>query len=521
MNHLVTRRLFAGLGAAVTAGAVALSGTPASAAVTGVAAFLYDVTVAVDSPGVSRSVSLYAEQEIETTDLTLTFDTVGLAGIATLTPEVDPWFDDFACTTAGTVTTCVYAREWPTSFGPDGVSGLLNYTIAPVTGAVVDASGTLAYTMTSNGMSSSGTSRVTIGEGVDLAAYDAAPVTVPGTPGGTAVTRAGVSNVGAKDADGVVLWVGTERGMRLSRAYSNCWYRTDNDQGAYCEFDETLTAGGLYSTGLTYDVDASVPSPGRRISFLQWLTPSEFTDTQSQWAFGGTTFAKGTGSEKLTLTSSASARRAQTDTDETNNYSYIQVEMTGANPADLAAIGTTVDGDAGATEEIRVGMRNLGPATIDTSWGGVPAAFLRVRVPEGTTAVTVDENCFEFGEAAGGYVCAHPETRFPAGTDAFFTFTLRIDKKITNATGQINVNDKDFCAACAGDGNTSNDVSYIVANGDGTVPVPGTGGEGGGGGTLPVTGVQTGLIGAAGVALLALGAGAFLLARRRRTSFVA
>lgn len=53
---------------------------------------------------------------------------------------------------------------------------------------------------------------------------------------------------------------------------------------------------------------------------------------------------------------------------------------------------------------------------------------------------------------------------------------------------------------------------------------PTTGGAGGGdqaGGSLPITGSDTLLVGGAGVVLLAIGAGAFLFARRRRTSFTA
>lgn len=65
-----------------------------------------------------------------------------------------------------------------------------------------------------------------------------------------------------------------------------------------------------------------------------------------------------------------------------------------------------------------------------------------------------------------------------------------------------------------------NDGIACEANGDDDDPAPGQGGGDDDKGGLPVTGSSTLLIGAGGAGLLALGGGAYLLARKRRVSFI-
>ncbi|NBE82485.1 LPXTG cell wall anchor domain-containing protein [Micromonospora rubida] len=68
----------------------------------------------------------------------------------------------------------------------------------------------------------------------------------------------------------------------------------------------------------------------------------------------------------------------------------------------------------------------------------------------------------------------------------------------------------------AGDPSEGNDIATITVKA-GT----GTGGGGGGDGGLPVTGASTGLIAGIGGLLLVAGVGGYLVAKRRRTRFVA
>ncbi|HEX7745257.1 MAG TPA: LPXTG cell wall anchor domain-containing protein, partial [Micromonosporaceae bacterium] len=76
------------------------------------------------------------------------------------------------------------------------------------------------------------------------------------------------------------------------------------------------------------------------------------------------------------------------------------------------------------------------------------------------------------------------------------------------------------------DTNPANDTATLVVNaapggGDGGNGDGGNGGGAGDGGTLPITGSATGLIAGVGVLLLAAGVGGYVVARRRRTRFVA
>ena len=63
----------------------------------------------------------------------------------------------------------------------------------------------------------------------------------------------------------------------------------------------------------------------------------------------------------------------------------------------------------------------------------------------------------------------------------------------------------------------ANDIAKILVNGGERRP----GGGDGDGGSLPITGQSTGLIAGLGALLLAAGVGGYLVAKRRRTRFVA
>ncbi|MFI5840929.1 LPXTG cell wall anchor domain-containing protein [Catenuloplanes sp. NPDC051500] len=535
MKLLVARRLLAGLGAVVTAGAVTVSGTPAQAAEIGLSTFFDDVTVAAGSPGVTRSLALYAADPASTADVTIVFDTTGVAGVARIEPQEGEFWQDWICTPAGALITCVWRNEFPAEFDEGGRS-IIDVTITPTGGVSAGAAGTLKTTVTAAGATHTATSKVTIGDGVNLATATQT-LTGTGAPGSTVSVSAGVRNLGERTAEGVVLWVSGEPGLGLSQ-YGNCQYMKSSGGflQTYCEFDDDIAPGSTYRAELGMELSAQVFAPSTQYGFYQWMTPAEYLDLTSWQKFAGITFAKGTGAALPLNESSVAARGAQVDTDPSDNTGMFEISVTGQNSADLEAIGTGFDGAAGESATAQVGIKNNGPAMLDGSMGGFSATAVRVTVPAGTTVTEVDEDCNNVtnsesweGNTPGGtdYFC-YTGTVFTPGQQALFDFTFHIDEKKTNATGSVIANDKALVDTRSGDTNAKNDVAYILVNGDGTLPLPGgEGGEGGqgggtgGGGTLPVTGVQAGLIGTAGAVLLVLGAGAFLLARRRRTSFVA
>ncbi len=120
------------------------------------------------------------------------------------------------------------------------------------------------------------------------------------------------------------------------------------------------------------------------------------------------------------------------------------------------------------------------------------------------------------------YGC-YPTPFIKAGDQETADFTLQIDKVVANDAGAVKIN---LPCQCDGgfyaDLKPANDVAKILVN-----PVGGTGGgDGGGDGdgdgpSLPITGQSTGLIAGLGALLLAAGVGGYLVAKRRRTRFVA
>ncbi|GAB7049442.1 hypothetical protein [Catenuloplanes indicus] len=454
MRHLTSRRLLAGL--VVTMTAIAVSGSPASAAANGLTALVPDITVGAGSSGGGYLVAS-SEQPVSTTEVTVTFDTTGLTGVAEVATEPDPWVSGFTCETAGALITCSRTASWPVSIETYPVR-LFDFTVTAAAGAQHDDSGTLAYTLTTDGRSASGTTRVIIGEGVDLAPSSAEPVTVSGTPGTTIDAPVGVRNVGETTVSGAILYLFFQDEITLARTYSNCYYQVGRETTAYCEFDRDLLPGVAYTARPRLDLGTSIESPGLTLGSLRWLTPTDWNDGN------GIPYVQGTGTE-LTLEEEAfsAARRTQVDVNPYNNWSSIIIELTGHNPADLAAIGATVDGPAGSTRTIRVGMRNDGPASAGVAGSGEAAAQMLVRIPAGTRIIAADGNCWRSNQH-GGYVCGYPGSLFPAGTEAFFSLTLRIDQEIPNATATVSVNEVN-CGSCD-DGNRANDVAYVVVNGD-------------------------------------------------------
>jgi LPXTG-motif cell wall-anchored protein len=520
MQHSSAGRWFAGF--AVVGALVAASAAPALAQAPDARLGVYfpDVTVAAGHEGRIESPVMYGSEPLVLHDATIIYDLSGLAGVATLAEDGDigrctaPSPDRLVCTA-------------PFEIGVDdwGLSGHFEVIVAPAAKAVNGASGVLKVSFEATGFEPvTHTAKVRVGEGVDLAGGP--DVETAARPGGAFSAPLAVRNAGTTAAEGVTAVFHNDHALQVDKdkRYSNCTY--EGTSLRTCRFDTTVEPGSTYRAALAYRLGRDTYAPGSQVGQLSWLTPAEFEDFTAYLDSRGISVGTpGTGGE-LSLKKVADAPRAargvQADVDPTNNWSNLEVRVTGRNGADLVAVGDTVAGAAGDVVTATVGLRNDGPATLDFGRSGEPVTRIRITVPAGTTAVAVPEACAPMnGEdidwdhagkpGAGAYWCSS-DWFVAAGETQTVEIGLRIDTVVPDAAGTVKINGPCSCPIFTDDLDPANDTAQLVVN-----PA---GGAGGGGG-LPVTGTVTASLVAAGVLLLAGGVAGFVIARRRRVRFVA
>lgn len=162
--------------------------------------------------------------------------------------------------------------------------------------------------------------------------------------------------------------------------------------------------------------------------------------------------------------------------------------FTAANPADLAITGGSGHGTVGSTVAIAVKVKNNGPASS-------PHTTVKVTAPTGTELVGMPVGCvFETAGKVGK--CTGP---LAAGADATGVFSFKI------TAGTVGTNGKADISGTLADPVASNNSAAITITVDSG---------------LPVTGAKVSAIAGAGVAVLLVGIGLFVIARRRRVVLV-
>ncbi|GAB3381635.1 hypothetical protein GCM10027452_35070 [Micromonospora halotolerans] len=503
-----TRRWLAGLG--VAGAFVAASATPAVAGGSQIKLGLYfsDTTIATNSDGKIGDTRIFSSAPTVLHDVAIRYDFSDLAGKVTVGEESG----SYCSTPSEYVLLCtnpfdVEVYEW-------GSTGFFDVQLKTTSKAKDGDAGTLKVTMTAAGQDPiSHDAKIRVGEGVDLSAGP--ETTTSAAPGKSFTAPATVSNAGETAAKGAVAIFFNDYGMNAAKHFSNCTYV--GDELRTCQFDEELAAGSTFTASLPYALGADTYAPSSKYGEIIWMTPAEFEDFQNDVDFNEETIGQPGADGELALTQvpgKATAQGFQADRQPDNNGTIVTVKATGKNGTDLEALGTSVNGAAGATVKATFGLRNNGPATLDYNRAGSSVTYLNFDVPQGTTAVAVPENCItrngdEWGE-------------LKAGDSEMLDFSLRVDKVIANATGPVKIN-----VTCQCDGGftrdlkPANDTAKVVVN----AAPGGDGGQGGGGegdgGTLPITGSSTALIAGVGALLLAAGAAGYVVSRRRRTRFVA
>ncbi|SCL59321.1 LPXTG-motif cell wall anchor domain-containing protein [Micromonospora citrea] len=509
-----TRRSLAGLG--VAGALLAASATPAVAEEPGDELLLYANNALVAPGGEAKSVTLYAFAEALPERLTLTIDRDGVDGFAAVVLG-----DRLSgCKEAGAVITC-------TLDGTEITDYLVNLTVTARDAAAPGDKGELVLSVAAKGMpTATARSTVEVGEGVDLKTERSLELT--GDPGATVKAPLSVANVGDRPARGTVLLLASTPGLAPARRHSNCSYLSGFGSNlAQCHFDEELPPGAALqlddSSALTIASDAW--APGRQYGQAIWFAKGDWAEFIGD--FSDAEWEKGSGSALRLVPAPASRARAvkQTDKDTTNNVTWIDATVTGDQRADVAATGAEVTGAAGATVVAKVGFVNNGPAAINSYGPGelltgalvtVPAGATVVKAPDVCSPGTAEEPTGSYGEPGGRvYFCEWFELR-RKGEAAVFEFGLRIDE-VGGAPGSVRLlhfgPDEPGKVA---DLDPKNDIAALTIKGA-------TGGEGGGGEDpeLPITGESTGLIAGIGGLLLVAGIGGYVVAKRRRTRFVA
>jgi hypothetical protein len=485
---------------ALVAGLVAAAGVPAAASAAPVTPELDFAHVALVPGGPAKLQTAYFwayEQTYTLHNVTAVLDASKLAGVAEPNLEFDSL--DHHCTAAGDIYTC----KFESLSAPDGFAAVANVSFRAADGAKPGAEGVVKLTVTTDELGTlTRTAKITVAEGVQLAAASTALIERSAKPGATVTSPLGVRNEGANAVTGVDMFFFIDPWYGMAKHYSNCYYGAS---AAYCHFDTTLKPGATYalSEDMGVKVRTDIPAPELIGQTYHWLTPTDNRDNidlvEAQKPKRGT---DGTLSLKEKATASVQGV-PQTDTSG-EDWQDTLITLTGSQQADLGAVGAEAKGATGATVTATVGVRNLGPAFV---FGFPdPAAKVTVRIPAGATVVTAPEGCATSG---ADYVCTTTAMPLDVTKSEVWPFQLRIGQSGT-LTGEVAVK------SSQPDPNAANDTAKLVIN---PVAAPDTGGQGGGSG-LPITGAPALLIAGVGLVLV-LGGGAAFVISRRRSRFVA
>ncbi|MEK8108730.1 hypothetical protein NKG94_35070 [Micromonospora sp. M12] len=454
--------------------------------------YFQDSTLAVGAAPVSRQLFLYADEPTTLTDVSLRYDYRSLADTITVTPAggqecTAPEPGVLVCTEPDSVTLSGAA-----SLDSGIYRGIAKrVSVSATADAQLGDSGDVAVSFEAAGGRRAATPRGSASARASTWPAVRSPSTPPGRAGSsrcrwpsptratrpspdsprssTSATRSGPGTGSATASTPATTWspASSTRRSRWARARHHAEPRT---RQGHLRTDQPVRLRAVPD-----DCRLRGPDPGAGSRRSRAATP-------------------GSG-PKLTLAEAPSRMRkaAQTDVGPGYDYTGWGIKATGKNGTDLAAIGDTLSGRAGAVLTATVGFRNNGPATLDKTNGDYEAAtHTVVELPPGTTAVEIPDSC-QLRPGTRTYQCAS-EMLLVAGETYAMEFRLRIDKVISNARGTVWVNAPCECPSGGNfedDTKPANDRAAIVVN-----AAPGGGGNGGGsgggGGSLPITGTPPG-----------------------------
>ncbi|MFI8504714.1 hypothetical protein ACIGFK_40335 [Streptomyces sp. NPDC085524] len=461
---------------------------------------------------------------------TVTFDLTGTAGVA---DYASAW-PGFGCKTTGRIVSCT-----PLSGGlpKAGESRKVTVSLAGVKGGAPDAQGTVKVSATTpDGTAIAGSSSVVsvrkapllrmvkTGPKWDMKVGETQPVTL------------GLTNSGGTPGGDVLVLLSSMSGLEISDRFSNCEYGRGGSRTTGYEVRALCTFKGPFEPGGWYKISQPMTVKALPASYIEFLKAQLFEDTPANRAVlrGGIQYQKGDGPELVM----AAAKPGWGEIGEFENTVYVD------NTADFSITGPTeLSAPAGGTVAADFVFRSEGPATIYSPWEVFPAGYVHVVTPKG---VTVVEGCKAADGGDGpneptettGYVCGLTSSPLPKGYEAKYSFKFKVDSslpagavitaKIHNKTGRDTKPENDVLktsvkltvptpTGSATPSATPTGTATATPAPTATATATATPAAGGSGGGLANTG--TVVAGAAGLAVVALGAGIGLrVISRRRTA---
>ncbi|MEU6670375.1 hypothetical protein [Streptomyces sp. NPDC046727] len=256
-----------------------------------------------------------------------------------------------------------------------------------------------------------------------------------------------VTNKGTAPADGLTFRVRLTRGLDFPQQVAGCTYSTiaDHVRQALCELDTVIQPG------------ASITTPVRFKALPQALMEAV------EYGTSRTGDAPGEGFDD----------------------SYRRLALTADSTADLAAEGDLAEGAPGSRVTVTATLRNDGPGWIQNQESDDQPALL-VRIPAGTVAKEVPEDCEPFGidgptgpsePGHARYVCWPGNHTIDVDQYLDYTFVLEIGKTAKSTKGEVKASSV-YGIHPEFDKNPANDTAYLavdVTGGD----EPGTSTSGG------------------------------------------
>ncbi|MGW4384639.1 hypothetical protein [Kitasatospora sp. NPDC004531] len=461
----------AAVAAALAAVLLALASAPAHAADD----LRLDVVSAVSLPSAPDSGDATAVQlAVAATDrvsggtprsVTMTYDTTGLAGVATFVPDAGP---GSACTAEGQVHTCTYKASG--SAQDPGFQNRFHPTLTAVKGAAQGAAGHLRIGLSWTGEAAS-TTDVTVYAGGPKLEFDPGTGRDPvkaGKPGSTVEQSLKVTNNGTVASGQLVVAATLSPGLSFAQKYANCSYGTYRAAGealsgtaaALCTVNTSVEPGrtvtldpieavvgtDAFHTGIEYQV-----LPGANVGLEYLLRGYAFTP------------ASGSGPRLTAGLPEDPAAKPGPPNLVPGTGDHAIVRYLADNHADFSAHGAWTPTDGGRKGVLTVTARNGGPASIWYRSGNPTGVALVTLTPGATVSGALPEACRTHSERANVVVC-NLDSWVPNGAEESFDLRLAVADPAARPTVVIALTTEQ-----GGHQNTIETLPYDAENADNVV----------------------------------------------------